>query len=83
MALGPIEISLSAAAGKRTRNNDLRLGCCTGSSLVVVADEKSELIDPFRREQMAVADIDFMFHRHGAVASFGQGRAAYVLISKD
>ncbi len=60
--------------------DDLRIGIQAGGGSVVVADQKSQLIQPSRRKEMKKADIDFMFLHLGVGPRFGQDRAAHVLI---
>ena len=71
VGLGPIEISLRTAASEGAGDNNLRGGVGADSVLVVVSDQEAELIDPFRGEEVAIADVDFVLQRHGAVGRFG------------
>ena len=69
-----------SASRKRARDDNLRIRSQTSYRDVVMADQKPRLIQPMRRELMAVAYVDLVFLKCAIRTSAGEHRTSNTLI---
>ena len=75
-----VEIGLRAAAGEYALNKQLGSGNVAGGGIIVVAEEKAELVHPLGREDVTIADVDFVLGEAGGVPGLGKNEPADALI---